>query len=147
MKNSVFFICLIFVIFLNSYDYAQKQRIKDILKKKNITSNHSLETLFKNHQSHIQVNGKGTVIKILTDDLKGSRHQRFIIKYSPSLTLLIVHNIDIAPRLKNIKIGDEIEFFGEYIWNKQGGVIHWTHRDPNKKHIDGYLKFNGKKYY
>ena len=146
MKNLVFLISLFTIIFLSSPDYAQKQRIKDILKKKNITSKHSLETLFKNHQSHIQVNGKGTVIKILPDDLKGSKHQRFIIRYSPSLTLLIVHNIDISPRLNNIKIGDEVEFFGEYIWNKKGGLIHWTHRDPNKKHIDGYLKFKGKKY-
>ncbi|MCK5070226.1 MAG: DUF3465 domain-containing protein, partial [Desulfocapsa sp.] len=27
-----------------------------------------------------------------------------------------------------------------------GGVIHWTHRDHNGRHIDGWLKYNGKTY-
>ena len=102
--------------------------------------------LYKSRKSNIQVRGNGKVIRILPDDLKGSRHQRFIIRYSPSLTLLIAHNIDVAPKIQNIKIGDIVEFYGEYAWNSKGGVIHWTHRDSHKKHIDGYLKYKGRKY-
>ncbi|MDE1266260.1 DUF3465 domain-containing protein, partial [Vibrio aestuarianus] len=36
--------------------------------------------------------------------------------------------------------------YGEYEWNKKGGVMHWTHNDPNNKHPHGWLKHNGKTY-
>nr|WP_254722401.1 DUF3465 domain-containing protein [Gilvimarinus xylanilyticus] len=103
--------------------------------------------LFKSQQSDIQVSGSGKVIRILPDDLKGSRHQRFIIQAQPSLTLLIVHNIDIAPRINGIKTGDQITFAGEYIWNDKGGLIHWTHRDPNGRHPHGWIIHQAQKYW
>jgi hypothetical protein len=89
---------------------------------------------------------KGIVIQILPDDLEGSTHQRFILKLSFGQTLLVAHNIDLAPRINNLNIGDEVSFFGEYEYNSKGGVIHWTHHDPDSKHVNGWLKHNGKIY-
>jgi hypothetical protein len=62
-------------------------------------------------------------------DNQGSRHQRFILKLNSSQTLLIAYNIDLAPKIKNLKVGDHVNFYGEYEWNSKGGVIHWTHHD------------------
>lgn len=101
---------------------------------------------FKNRKSDVQVKGRGKVIKILPDDTKGSKHQRFILKLQSGQTLLIAHNIDLAPRIRNLKKNDIVEFYGEYEWNAKGGVIHWTHRDPKRKHVGGWLKHNNKKY-
>ena len=101
---------------------------------------------FKNKQSDIQVRASGKVSKVLADDNKGSRHQRFIIELSKGQTLLIAHNIDLAPRIPDLNVGDTVEFYGEYEWNSKGGVIHWTHHDPKKKHVDGWLKHKGKVY-
>lgn len=101
---------------------------------------------FQNQQSNVQVEGNGTIIKILSDDLKGSRHQRVILQVAKGQTLLIAHNIDLAPRVPNLKKGDILHFFGEYEWNKKGGVIHWTHHDPKGKHTGGWLKHNGRIY-
>ncbi len=101
-----------------------------------------LAQLFTDGISDVQVQGKGTVIVILSDDLQGSRHQRFIIKLESEQTLLISHNIDLAPRIDDLSINDSIEFFGEYEWNDKGGVIHWTHYDPEGNHIDGWLWHN-----
>jgi hypothetical protein len=101
---------------------------------------------FANHKSNIQVQGAGQVIKVLSDDNDGSRHQRFIIKLASGQTLLIAHNIDIAPRAASIKVGDSVEFSGEYEWNPQGGVIHWTHSDPQGRHTAGWIKHNGQTY-
>lgn len=96
--------------------------------------------------SDIQVTSSGVAVKILPDDNSGSRHQRFIIKLSSGQTVLIAHNIDLAPKIKLLKIGDTVDFHGEYEWNQKGGVIHWTHHDPAGRHKDGWLKHNGTRY-
>lgn len=105
-----------------------------------------LKRAYDNHQSDVQVQGSGVVIRLLPDDNDGSRHQKFILKLDSKQTLLVAHNIDLAPRIPNLRIGDRIQFYGEYEWNKKGGVIHWTHHDPNNRHPHGWLKHNGKKY-
>ena len=110
------------------------------------TSDKALKNDFDNKISEIQVGGSGKVIKILPDDNQGSRHQRFILKLDSNQTLLIAHNIDIAPKIKNLKVGDHVNFYGEYEWNSKGGVIHWTHHDPNGRHEGGWLNHGGKLY-
>jgi len=106
----------------------------------------ALAAAYKNHKSDLQIQGRGLVIKRLPDDNKGSRHQRFLIRLASGQTLLISHNIDLAPRINALKEQDIIEFYGEYEWNKKGGVVHWTHRDPNNRHVHGWLKHQGKMY-
>ena len=75
-----------------------------------------------------------------------SKHQRFILRLENNQTLLIAHNIDLAPRVANIKKGDKVEFYGEYEYNKKGGVIHWTHKSSSTRHQHGWLKHNGNLY-
>jgi uncharacterized protein DUF3465 len=99
---------------------------------------------FASGASDIQVEGEGTVIRTLPDDLNGHRHQRFIVQLGSGQTLLIAHNIDIAPRIDGVKEGDTVRFNGEYVWNEKGGVIHWTHHDPQGRHATGWIKHNGK---
>lgn len=102
-----------------------------------------LQTAFEHRQSNIQIAGSGRVSKTLPDDNKGSRHQRFILKLNSGQSLLVAHNIDLAPKIKGLKKGDTVAFYGEYEWSEKGGVIHWTHHDPRGKHPDGWLKHNG----
>ena len=101
---------------------------------------------FENRQSDIQVQAAGVVKRLLSDDRDGSRHQRFIFAVAEGPTVLISHNIDLAPRVAPLAVGDRVEFCGEYEWNNQGGVIHWTHRDPAGRHVNGWLKHQGKTY-
>lgn len=98
---------------------------------------------FGRADSHRQVQGEGVVVKVLADDNKGSRHQKFILELSSGQTVLIAHNIDLAPRVSSISPGDTIGFNGEYEWNDKGGVVHWTHHDPGGKHAGGWLKAGG----
>ena len=106
----------------------------------------ALSQAFAQQRSNVQVQGTGTVDRILSDDNDGSRHQRFIIRTASGQTLLIAHNIDLAPRVEGIAEGDSVVFYGEYEWNPQGGVIHWTHRDPQGRHEAGWIEHEGKRY-
>lgn len=105
-----------------------------------------IESLFERRRSNVQVLGAGTVLRVLSDDNEGSRHQRFIVELPSGHTLLIAHNIDLAPRIGSLKEGDRVEFHGEYEWNDKGGVVHWTHHDPQGRHVAGWLKHAGKQY-
>lgn len=109
-------------------------------------SDQILANAFKQKKSDIQVHGQGKVIRLLPDDNKGSRHQKFILKLTTGQTLLVAHNIDLAPRIEGLRVGDYVSFYGEYEWSAKGGVMHWTHHDPNNRHPHGWLRHNGKLY-
>ncbi len=116
------------------------------LKPSHTNQSNAILRAFEQQQSDIPVQGTGQIIKELADDNNGSRHQRILLKLPEGLTILIAHNIDLAPRVDNIQAGDAIEFKGEYAWNAKGGVVHWTHHDPNGRHPDGWLKHQNRTY-
>ncbi|MBA2410272.1 MAG: DUF3465 domain-containing protein [Gammaproteobacteria bacterium] len=100
----------------------------------------------ENRSSDLQIEGRGIVARILSDDLDGSRHQRFIVELESGQTLLVAHNIDVAPKVDQLREGDDVMFYGEYEWTPQGGVIHWTHDDPDGDHPDGWIRHRGRTY-
>jgi Protein of unknown function (DUF3465) len=106
----------------------------------------ALDNAYRNHQRRIEVCGRGVVDRVLKDDLQGSRHQRFIVRQPAGQTLLIAYNIDLAPRIEGLRAGAPVEFAGEYEWNPQGGIVHWTHRDPAGRHPDGWIRFDERLY-
>lgn len=82
----------------------------------------------------------------LKDDNKGSRHQRFLIHTTSGTSILVAHNIDLAPRVVDLVPGERISLYGEYEWNPKGGVLHWTHHAPRGDHEDGWIEYRGKRY-
>lgn len=110
------------------------------------SSDETIARAFLQRRNGLQVEGSGVVSRVLADDNDGSRHQRFILRLASGQTLLVAHNIDLAPRVSGIREGDSVSFFGEYEWNDQGGVIHWTHHDPAGRHVAGWLEHNGSRY-
>lgn len=108
--------------------------------------NRMLENAQTKQLSDVQLTGQGVVVRVLPDDLDGSRHQRFILDVGSGETVLVSHNIDLAPRVENLHNGDSVEFYGEYEWNSRGGVVHWTHHDPRGRHPGGWIKHRGKTY-
>ncbi len=105
-----------------------------------------LQRAWRLHQSEFQVTVTGKVIVLLSDDNEGDRHQRFIVELESGQTILVVHNIDIAPRIKKLRKKATVKVRGEYIWNSQGGLVHFTHRALYGDHPGGWVKFRGKKY-
>src|ERR1051325_3423195 len=111
-----------------------------------VDNDNAIGRAFNSRTSELQVEGEGVVSRILSDDLNGSRHQRFIVRLGTGQTVLITHNIDLAPRIDGLREGDMVAFNGEYVWNAEGGVIHWTHHDPQGRHVTGWIKHKGRTY-
>ena len=98
------------------------------------------------HARDVAVEGHGRVLRLLPDDRDGSPHQRFLLRLDDGSTVLVAHNIDLAPRLDGLAEGDRVEFRGEYVWNPKGGTVHWTHADPRGRHAGGWLRWRGRTY-
>ena len=105
-----------------------------------------LASAFRDHVRRIEVCGHGTIARVLKDDTEGSRHQRFVVRVDSGQTVLIAYNLDLAPRIEGLRAAAVVEFMGEYEWNPQGGIIHWTHRDPAGHHQAGWIRYEGRLY-
>lgn len=105
----------------------------------------SLMQAYQDKRSKVWVEVDGSVKKVLPDDNKGSRHQRFIFRLGNGHTVLVAHNIDLAKKVP-LNNGDALSIRGRFEYNDRGGVLHWTHGDP-KGHIKGgWISHKGKKY-
>ncbi len=144
MKKNILIFLLIAISVYQAYEDKWSSKTDSFSQNK--TTSTSLQFAYKNKRSDYQIQDTGIVIKVLPDDLRGSRHQKFLLKGKSGKTVLIAHNIDLAPKITNLRKGDSVSFFGEYEWNPKGGVVHWTHHDPKRNHISGWLKHSGKTY-
>lgn len=101
-----------------------------------------IEAAASSRESGFMVTVDATVTKELSDDRDGSRHQRFLIELESGRTLLVAHNIDLAERVP-LRQGDDVRVRGQYEWNDRGGVLHWTHRDPDRNQSRGWIEHAG----
>lgn len=146
MRRIALYLCLAVILagytFYSQYRRSQAPPLPQTAQQQ--AADALLERAFAEKLSNLQVEGSGVVTMILPDDDKGSRHQRFVLRLASGRTLLVAHNIDLAPRIETLAIGDEVAFSGEYEWNSKGGVLHWTHHDPDGRHAAGWLRHRGR---
>jgi hypothetical protein len=151
MKFNRFLIQLFALLFLfgvvgcDFQEKSENDRVQDNSTEILYTSDTELKRLFEEKISDHQVTLKGTIKDVLSDDLEGAKHQRFILELKSSQTVLVAHNIDLAPRISGLKHGEMIEVSGEYEWNPKGGVVHWTHDDPYGVHAAGWIEYQGRR--
>jgi hypothetical protein len=136
-----FWLLIAFIVVLYGASQYQPESSPEVTQ-----STNPIADLYQQQQSDVLVEVSGKVSRIFADDNRGSRHQRFVVELADGHTLLIAHNIDLAPRVDNLEVGDEVSLFGEYEWNDKGGVMHWTHHDPANKHPHGWIRHKGKLY-
>jgi hypothetical protein len=152
MKKALFLVLALVAVSLVAYFSGNRTQPAPVVpsEEREIASSHTNDALFKqafeSRSSGELVEGVGEVLKVLRDDVEGSRHQRFIVRLKSGQTILIAHNIDLAPRVPSLKTGAVIEFSGVYEWNKSGGTVHWTHHDPDGEHEAGWIRYDGRIY-
>jgi hypothetical protein len=63
-----------------------------------------IATAYANGESNIQVQDSGRVDRMLPDDREGSPHQRFILELASGQSVLVAHNLALAPRIRDLLI-------------------------------------------
>ena len=104
-----------------------------------------VEAAFTAQRSGQWIETRGRVVRLLEDDTEGSRHQRFILELDSGMTLLVAHNIDLAKRIP-LSRADRLALRGRYEWNERGGVVHWTHHDPDGRLPGGWILHEDMRY-
>jgi hypothetical protein len=105
----------------------------------------AIAAAFAKRESGVMVEFTGRVQRLLEDDDDESPHQRFIMELDNGQTVLVAHNLKLASRVP-LEEWDTLTIRGEYEWNEQGGVVHWTHRDPGMGIKHGWVELHGERY-
>jgi hypothetical protein len=105
-----------------------------------------VDAAFHDHSTNVELTASGTVARVLADDTQGLKHQRFVLRMPSGLTVLVAHDIDEAPRVPDLRAGQPLLAHGEYVWNAQGGIVHWTHHDSSGRHAPGWIDYDGRRY-
>jgi hypothetical protein len=101
---------------------------------------------FRARRSDLVAEVQGAVARVLPDDREGTPHQRFVLELPSGHTLLVSHNLGLAPRVEGLAPGANVRVRGEYEWNDRGGVLHWTHHDPAGRREGGWIPFAGRRF-
>jgi hypothetical protein len=111
------------------------------------SDNAAIERAYAEKRSTVEVTAQGVVTSVLTDDSGPSGiHQRFIVRLAGSTqTVLVDNNVTIGQRAPALP-GNDVTVHGEYVWNDEGGLIHFTHHDPAHTHEGGWIEMSGIRY-
>ena len=134
---------LLVILALAAYQYFHQEDIR--VESGDAAGNGAVQEAFAAQRSGVWLEFQGQVSRILSDDNEGSRHQRFVLELDGGHSVLVAHNIDLAERVPLAR-NDTVMLRGRYEWNERGGVIHWTHHDPDGRGPGGWVKLAGQVY-
>ncbi|HEV3152526.1 MAG TPA: DUF3465 domain-containing protein [Candidatus Baltobacteraceae bacterium] len=98
---------------------------------------------------HDEIRDSGTVVRVLG---YGGSHEGFLLMIPLAAgngsdrvlrAFRVEDNTDITGPIP-LHAGERIAFQGQFECSDD--AIHWTHRDPAGRHIDGYIEADGKTY-
>ena len=101
-------------------------------------------------RSHVEVTASGSVARVLgVRSGRSGAHEGFLVHLTGSsgrgLTVRVEDNVDLTGPIP-LEPGDAVTLRGEYIFDRRGGIIHYTHRDPRGRHPDGFVRVGDRVY-
>ncbi len=104
----------------------------------------AVERDYAQHRSGVWVTLDAAVERLLPDEYGRLRHQRFIVRCADGQTILIVNDVSIGTRAP-VSIGGMVGVRGQYVWNRLGGLIHFTHHNDSGGQ-GGWVLWRGRVY-
>lgn len=121
-------------------------------------TNGNLYSAYDSARSHTELTATGRVTRVLgLREGRSGVHEGFLVlapyRCAPAsagacrkqITVRIEDNVSITGEVP-LHPGQLVTVHGQYEYNPQGGVIHWTHHDPAGRHENGYVEIGGKRY-
>lgn len=108
------------------------------------TGNDPDKVLFARH-SHVE--SVGQVVMLIVPEASSSGCQKFVIKLATGDLVLVNHNIEKAPPVEDLKLGDTVAFAGEYTTGLNGDEVTKTYADPTGAGQAGWIRHNGRVYH
>jgi len=140
-RNRLLPLLIVAVLVIYQYYQADNEAVDAGLQ----TGGDAVEQAFAAQRSGLWLETSGRVIRVLRDDNEGARHQKFILQLDGGHSVLVAHNIDLAKRIP-AREGVSLTVRGRYEWNDRGGVIHWTHHDPDGREPGGWIEVEDVRY-
>ena len=72
-------------------------------------------------------------------------HEQFDVRSDDGSRFRVIDNVSIAPRVP-VRPGDRVTVQGELVRNRGLPIVHWTHHDPGRRHVDGFVALDGRVY-
>ena len=141
LRNRLLPVLVVLGLLLYQYYPAEHARVDDDLN----GADNTVQLAYAAQHSGLWLETSGRVVRVLKDDNEGARHQKFILELDDGHSVLVAHNIDIAERIP-ARQGMSLTVRGRYEWNDRGGVIHWTHHDPEGREQGGWIMIDGMRY-
>jgi hypothetical protein len=140
-RNSIWPFLILLGLFVYQYYLQDSQSVDpDITIADNV-----VQQAYAAHRSGLWLEASGHVDRVLNDDNEGARHQKFILQLDDGHTIMVAHNVDLAERVP-VRKGAALAVRGRYEWNERGGVIHWTHHDPDGRIQGGWIILDNVRY-
>jgi ligand-binding sensor domain-containing protein len=141
LRNRLLPLLVIAGLVVYQYYYAGNETVDARLQ----TATSTVEQAFAAQRSGLWLETGGRIVRVLKDDHEGARHQKFILELDGGHTVMVAHNIDLAERVP-VRKGTRMVLRGRYEWNERGGVIHWTHHDPDGQQQGGWIEVGEVRY-
>jgi len=111
-----------------------------------LPDNERLINAFEQGRTGVWVSGHGTVKQLVGDEtVAGERHQRIVVDVGEVFDLIVRHSVEASERVPVVQ-GDTIAFQGRYEFNGRGGVLGFTHHDPEEPGGGGWVRYQGNVY-
>ena len=141
LRNRLLPVLVVVGLALYQYYHVERDRVDDGLN----GADNTVQLAYAAQRSGVWLETSGRVIRVLKDDNEGSRHQKFILELDDGHSVLVAHNVDLARRIP-VRQGLSLTLRGRYEWNDRGGVIHWTHHDPEGREQGGWIDVDEVRY-
>jgi hypothetical protein len=113
----------------------------------NFSSDNKLFTrAWQQRLSGVQLSLEGKISRVFSSMETEAGQQKFSLQLAQGQVVTVIHDVRLGSAIEDLAEGEIIEVFGEYQWAPDGGVIHWTHRDPEGNRQAGWVRYKDRLY-
>jgi hypothetical protein len=101
---------------------------------------------WENKEFNVLVEVTGRVALVLPDEHYVTVSQQFLMDLENGHRVLVSHDLKAASRVP-VAVSNTVKVRGEFDWTPDGGIIHWTHKDPDGTREGGWIELAGTRYW